>query len=128
MPKIDIGTTRFTEVYCDDTPGVGGACHVYHVRMVNTVPPPDNVLTEIPATVFASASFQEGPVGEAGVNGCHNEDLLAIVMHRLQGFQSGKYACYENGEALACIQAAMNFLANRTMERQARGVDGTHVV
>ena len=45
-------------------------------------------------------SFQNGPIGEVGVNGITNEALLAILIDRLEGFQSSKYACEENETAL----------------------------
>ena len=121
MPIVNIGSQRYTVVIAEDAPGAGGACHEYRIAQVEHTP-------DTPAEGFAVIRFQDGPMKEAGVNGCHNEDLLAIVMHRLQGFQSGKYACYENREALACIQAAMNFLNNRTLARNARGVEGTHAL
>ena len=62
---------------------------------------------------------------EEGVNGVSNEALLAIVEHRLQGFQSGDYACRENALALTQVQQAMHWLHHRTRERVARGVEGT---
>ena len=49
---------------------------------------------------LATVLFQDGPVAEVGVNGCHNEDLIAIVIDRLQHFQRGDFACRENALAL----------------------------
>lgn len=119
MKKIDIGTQRFSVVQVADEPGEGGACHEYYVSPAN--PPSDTVAGE-----FASVRFQNGPVGEHGVNGCHQEDLLAIVIHRLRGFQSGKFACRENALALTKIEEAMHWLNSRTITRQQRGVEGTN--
>ena len=73
-------------------------------------------------------SFQNGPIGEVGVNGVSNEALLAVVEDRLLGFQSGPYACRDNAVALTKIQEAMMWLQKRTHERMARGVEGTHKV
>ena len=79
----------------------------------------------LPAGEFGFVRFQNGPIGESGVNGCHQEDLLAIVIHRLRGFQSGEYACRENALALTKLEEAMHWLNHRTSERQKRGVEGT---
>lgn len=118
MPLVEIGTQDYTEVHHIDPPGVGGACHKYQVKIKNGEE----------YDVVAMASFQEGPVKEAGVNGCHNEDLLAIVMHRLQGFQSGEYRCRENAIAITKIEEALDALRERTTAREQRGVEGTHIV
>lgn len=72
--------------------------------------------------------FQNGPIKEAGVNGVTNEALLAIVEDRLDGFQSSKWACEENAEALKHIKLAIAALESRTQKRAARGVEGTSAV
>lgn len=113
MRKVNIGTSRFTEVVCLDEPGAGNACHLYEVVNKND-----------PSTLFAQVSFQNGPIQEAGVNGCHQEDLLAIVIDRLRSFQAGEYACRENALALTKLEEAMHWLNHRTADRQARGVEG----
>ncbi len=120
MLQVLIGSARFTEVWHDDTPGHGNACHCYQVRMAK-----DRVAPDDPAPVFASVTFQDGPIGEVGVNGCHHEDLLTMVMHRLQWFQTGEYACQANEDAIGHIQRALHALGLRTLERQERGVEGT---
>ena len=76
---------------------------------------------EIPARV----SFQNGPIKEAGVNGCHQEDLIAIVIDRLQSFQAGDFKCRENALALNHLEIAMRHLNRRTEDREKRGVEGT---
>lgn len=116
---VEIGTRRHTEVLCLDEPGAGGACHVYRVISANSTGP---------TVIFASVSFQNGPVKESGVNGCHNEDLLAIVIDRLQHFQKGPFSCRENALALTKCEEALLWLRKRTMDREARGVEGTSEV
>lgn len=108
-------TSRYTETFVLDQPGEGGACHIYRVQDI------DNA-NRIP---FAEVNFQKGPIKENGVNGCHNEDLLDIVIHRLEGFQSGDFACRENAIALTHLQTALLWLAKRTNDRIKRGVEGT---
>lgn len=89
-------------------------------------------LLKYPAEGLAGAtqfvSFQNGPIKENGVNGVTNEALLAIVIDRLQGFQSSQYACRENAIALTKLQEAAMWLESRTKAREARGVEGTHKV
>lgn len=99
-----------------DEPGPGNACHEYQLSVMRqgTLPPLTQQIT-----------FQNGPIAEAGLNGFSNEALLAIVEDRLQGFQSGQYACRENAIALTKIQEAMHWLHHRTRERLQRGVEGT---
>lgn len=71
-------------------------------------------------------SFQNGPVKEAGYNGNSHEALLAILLDRLEGFQAGPYKCHDNEVALDHLQSARLWLHKRTMDRLARGVEGTH--
>ena len=72
--------------------------------------------------------FQRGPIKEVGVNGVTNEALLAILIDRMEGFQSGAFACEDNREVLACLLNAMRWLQERTRARVARGVEGTNVI
>ena len=56
--------------------------------------------------------------------GVTNEALLAIVIDRLEGFQSGQFACDENEAALQAIKNALFYLQQRTRDRMERGVEG----
>lgn len=69
--------------------------------------------------------FQKGPIQETGVNGCQNEDLLFMVLHRLVEAQKGTYHCEENRWAIHFIKKALLQLEQRTNERKRRGVEGT---
>ena len=110
------GSHKYTDVYCRPKLGPGGAHHFYEVRRKNG------------PVVMMRFSFQNGPIKEAGVNGVMNEDLLAIVIDRLKGFQAGKYACKENAAALEDVEDALEVLKDRTKERESRGVEGTHKI
>lgn len=120
MRQLDIGSDRFTSVIVLDEPGQGNACHEYIVGFTNS----REIYNKIP---FAKVSFQNGPIIENGVNGCHQEDLLAIVIDRLQCFQAGEFACDDNQEAMEHIEKALKCLNRRTEERKKRGVEGTSV-
>ena len=72
--------------------------------------------------------FQEGPIKECGVNGVCNEDLLNIVIDRLEHFQNSEFSCRENAMAITKLEEALLWLRKRTMAREQRGVEGTHIV
>lgn len=107
-------------VRATDEPGQGNACHSYVIYADESA---NTVANDV--TVHDVITFQNGPIQEVGVNGVSNEALLAIVEHRLMGFQSGEYACRENAVALTKLQEAMMWLQKRTRDRIARGVEGT---
>lgn len=70
--------------------------------------------------------FQNGPINEVGVNGHTQEAYLAILIHRLECFQAGPYKGKFNEHALTHLEEARMWLLERTRERMARGVEGTH--
>lgn len=107
------GTLNVVEVL--DDPGPGDGCHKYQVEIQSE---------HSGANLIEIVEFQKGPVKEVGLNGIQNEHLLAMVIHRLQGFQSGPYACRENALALTKLEEAMMWMKARTKDRAKRGVEG----
>lgn len=97
----------------DQNPQNGNASHKYTVHL----PTGETLLC-----------FQNGPIREVGVNGITQEVLLAILIDRLECFQSSKWACDENAMALSDLRSARDVLLERTKKRLARGVEGTHKV
>jgi hypothetical protein len=75
---------------------------------------------------YAKVKFQNGPIKEFGVNGIHQEDLLVIVLDRLQSFQAGEFNCRENALAITKIEEALHWLRHRTDDRNKQGVEGTN--
>lgn len=73
-------------------------------------------------------AFQEGPTKENGVNGVANEDLIAMIICRLEHFQDSEFACRDNEMAILKLEEALLWLGKRTMGREQRGVEGTHTV
>lgn len=110
-----------------DEPGAGGACHHYGIHGFYTGrnPSADGSCDD---DTMIHLLFQNGPISEEGVNGITQEVLLAILIDRLRGFQSGEYACNENAQALTKLEEAAMWLNSRTTQRMARGVEGTHEV
>lgn len=111
-----------------DEPGAGGANHLYMIEGFNTETNPSCPFTARhgqPAQ-HATILFQNGPIGDVGVNGVTQEVLLAVVADRLRSFQAGPYSCRENALALTKVEEAMHWLQKRTLDRMRRGVEGTH--
>jgi hypothetical protein len=97
MRKLNIGTEKYTQVFAADNPDFG-ANHAYIVKRTGD---------SSEEAVLGAVYFQKGPIKENGVNGCMNEDLITMVIDRLEG---------------------LLWLRKRTMDREARGVEGTHTV
>jgi hypothetical protein len=77
---------------------------------------------------FAEINFQRGPIKECGVNGVSNEDLILMVLTRLQQFQNSPYQCRENALAITKLEEAVMWLRKRTLDREARNVEGTNKI
>ena len=99
-------------VTAHDGPGPGGASHAYSIMA------PDGQGTTL--------LFQKGPIAEVGVNGITHEAVLAVLIDRMEGFQSGQFANDYNAAALDHLRSAAGALHDRTRERMSRGVEGTH--
>ena len=114
--KLEIGSEKYTQVFACDERGAGNANHEYSVST-----------TQEPSDILQVVKFQKGAIKENRVNGVMNEDLIAMVIDRLQGFQDGDYKCRENAIALTKLEEALLWLRKRTMDRERRGVEGTSI-
>lgn len=119
MRKVNIGTNNYTKVYATD----GTEFNANHKYIVVAAPAEGEEIGL--ANSYAKVLFQKGPIKENGVNGCHNEDLIAIVLDRLQCLNQGDFKCRENSIAIIKLEEAMMWLNKRTADRKARGVEGT---
>ena len=84
-----------------DEAGEGGACHRYAVT------------TKDMKTTFAAIDFQMGSVKKEGYNGVQDEDLLKIVIDRLQCLEAGPFSCDEYHFALGYIRKGLDCLDHR---------------
>lgn len=100
-----------------DAPGPGGANHRFRLEAQRPV---------LGWSGVGIIEMQKGPLQEVGWNGATDEALIAIVLARLEAFQTGPYACPQNADAITSLKAALYWMADRKRERQARGVEGTH--
>ncbi len=83
--------------------------------------------------VGLSISWQNGPLGRGEdrkePNGAFVETGIAVCKQRILFYEKasgGKFACKENGIAIALLQAALDILNERTKDREARQVEGEH--
>ena len=113
--KRDLLRTKYTRVLVEEDFKYN-APHNFEVRRVED----DKLVCAI--------HFQEGPIKECGVNGVNNEDLINMVIERLEHFQRSEFACRENAIAITKLEEALLWLRKRTMAREQRGVEGTHIV
>lgn len=96
-------------------PNAGNACHHYAIAYLGGPMPGCEI------------KFQHGPRGEPGsISGVFDDALLAVVQHRLEGFQSGEFACRENHIALTALKQARAALGGRVAKRMAQGVLGAN--
>lgn len=119
--KHDLLTNKYTAVYHESPELMKyNAPHNFEVAAV------DYPKGE-PQPVLCEVHFQEGPIKECGVNGVCNEDLIAMVITRLEHFQKTEFACRDNAVAITKLEEALMWLRKRTMAREKRGVEGTHI-
>lgn len=64
--------------------------------------------------------------GNARRTGITNEVLAAVLIDRLRSFQGGALKTREGALALTKAEECLHWLAQRTRERDDRGVEGTH--
>lgn len=123
MQKLqsDLITNKYTEVWREEG-FTFNAPHNFEVRQVEAVTQPE------PNPKLVMIHFQEGPIKECGINGCCNEDLIAMCICRLEYFQNSEYKCRENAVAITKLEEALMWLRKRTNAREIRGVEGTHTV
>lgn len=78
--------------------------------------------------VLGEVNFQEGPIKEHGINGIHNEDLIAMVICRLEHFNKTEFRCKENSMAITKLEESLLWLRKRTIGRENKGIEGTHKI
>lgn len=125
--KHDLLTTKYTKVFHEDPEEMKfNAPHEFHVVTSDLDFNGVEKVTRFDAKKYlAHIHFQEGPIKECGVNGVCNEDLIAMVICRLEHFQKSEWACRENAMAITKLEEALLWLRKRTMGRESRGVEGT---
>jgi hypothetical protein len=77
----------------------------------------------VPMDYAQQIIFQEGPLKEVGVNGAQVDDVLAVCLEKLQGFNTN-FACTENTYAIQHLKETLFWLRERRENREKRGVEG----
>ncbi len=72
MRKVK-GSNENVVIGVADVPGEDGACHEYYLS-------PIAASVDEVAGRFGNVRFQNGPVKEKGVNGCHQDCLLSLLI------------------------------------------------
>lgn len=119
MLEHDLLTSKYTEVYHEEG-FKHNAPHHFEVRETNGMDANGN------QNRIETVDFQEGPIKECGVNGVNNEDLIAMIICRLEHFNQSEFRCRENSMAITKLEESLLWLRKRTMGREQRGVEGTH--
>ena len=122
--KHDLLTTKYTKVL-EESVFKYNAPHTFRVIKAEAETSGEHAGEN---RVLAKIHFQEGPIKECGVNGVANEDLIVMVLRRLEGFQNSEFKCRENACAITKLEEALLWLRKRTMGRENRGVEGTNKV
>lgn len=126
----DLLTAKYTEVFF-----VAGQNSKSPTRFL-VIKPNDDTITKLQefsekkavSEAVCEINFQDGPIKEFGVNGVMNEDLIAMVIARLEHFQTTDFKCRENAVAITKLEEALMWLRKRTVNRVNRGVEGTNKI
>ena len=90
---------------------------------------PSGGVTQAPGLTI---SWQNGPLGRGESrrepNGAFVETVIDAARARLEFYQSTKFACRDNAEAIKCLEQALQMLHMRTTSRESRQVEGTHAI
>jgi len=69
--------------------------------------------------------FQDGVVSEMDRNGIQNEEVLEVLIDRMNWLNAQSF-CRENSLAITKLEEALLWLNKRTADRVNRNVEGTH--
>lgn len=79
-----------------------------------------------------TVTWQNGALGRGEdrkpQNGAFVEDIILVIISRVEFYQRTKFACTQNDETLKHLKAALASMQKRTAEREEREVEGTHEV
>ncbi len=68
-------------------------------------------------------TIQDGPIKEVGINGCQASDMLEYVKELFVSLNNA-YPCPENIDTISFLEGALERQADRTRDREKRGVEG----
>lgn len=71
-----------------------------------------------------SFTLQNGPIKEAGKNGCQVVDIIAVAKHIIEKLNE-KFPSSYNEDTIKALGDALDFQEMRTLDRKRREVEGT---
>ena len=87
-----------------------------------------NYIATINGQEVARIQFQKGPRNvEGSYPGVTEGAILAVLIDRLRGFQTGPYSCRENAIQLTKLEETLHWTKARADERAKRGVLGHNI-
>ena len=116
--------SQFCTVQAVGEPNRGGAHTLYHVYSGVNGPNPEEP-DALASVEVCEIRFQDGHPGEVGYNGILDSALLAVLIDRLKGFQSGPFSSREGAIALTKLEEALLWMDKRVANRTAQGVMNT---
>lgn len=106
------GLNESIEIKADEK-GPGNASHRYELS--------------IDGRLVAEIQFQKGPRHfEGSTPGVTESALVAVLLDRLESFNSGDYRCRENSFAITKLEEALHWFKHRADDRARRQVLGTY--
>lgn len=99
--------------------------HEDHNKMQYGIPSTFTIKSANSGEFLSELRFQKGASKECGINGISNETLIIMAIERLKYFQKGDNSCPENEKTIECLETALMWMKRRTLDREARAVDGT---
>lgn len=112
------------EITCDERDAeIGGnASHEYVIRRTDA----SGRVGDIKGGIVGELHFQHGPRDlPTAIQGLTDAALIAVLLDRFRGFQSGPFSCRENAIVITKLEEALMWAQKRTRDRAARGVLGT---
>lgn len=117
-----LGLNDLIRIHADerDKDKGGNASHHYSVWMDVETDDQDVVKMRV-----AEIDFQHGPrLDPDSVPGITDAVLIAILLDRYRGFQSGPFRCRENALVITKLEEAHHWMQTRAMTRHRQGVLG----
>jgi len=108
-------------------PNAGNGSHHYTARIdvSGTLYAIESGCTGQASEPVLDIRFQHGPRHDPkSIPGVTDTVLIAILIDRMRGFQSGPYSCRENAIVLTKLEEALHWVDHRARARLRRGVLG----
>ena len=95
----------------------------HKVHRVNWNQPKENFIEVNDEGNAITFKIQKGPIKEVGVNGCQVDDMISTALLMVKGLNK-KFPSDYNARCVASLYEAQTWLAQRKLDREARGVEG----